>query len=201
MADRAAVELPTTAVDGLSTIELGLEDVPLLQRFFDQNPAYFLSVQGEPAGPGEAHEEIAGLPPAGWAFTKKWVIGYVDADGRLAAMGEVITDLLAPGVWHIGLFIVATARHGGGEARALAAELEAWARANGADWLRLGVVEGNARAERFWASRGFVPLRTRGGCQMGSRTNVICTMVKPLDGGSLSRYLELVERDRPDPAA
>jgi len=158
-------------------------------------------VQGEPAGPAEAHEELVGLPPTGWAFTKKWVIGYVDADGRLAAMAEVITDLLATGVWHIGLFIVATARHGGGEARALVAELEAWARASGADWLRLGVVEGNVRAERFWASRGFVPMRTRGGHRMGSRTNVICTMVKPLNGGSLARYLELVERDRPDPAA
>jgi len=201
MSAPAAVRLPTTAVDGLASVALGLDDAPRLQRFFDDNPAYFLAVQGEPAGPGEAREELVGLPPAGWAFTKKWVIGWVDADGRLAAMAEIITDLLAPGVWHIGLFIVATARHGRGEAQALAAELEGWARANGADWLRLGVVEGNVRAERFWASRGFVRVRTRGGWRMGSRTNVICTMVKPLDGGSLARYLELVERDRPDPAA
>ena len=192
---------PTTAVAGLATVERGLADAPRLQRFFDENPACFLAVQGEPAGPAEAHEELVGPPPTGWAFTKKWVIGYVVADGRLAAMAEVITDLLATGVWHIGLFIVATARHGGGEARALVAELEAWARASGADWLRLGVVEGNVRAERFWASRGFVPMRTRGGHRMGSRTNVICTMVKPLNGGSLARYLELVERDRPDPAS
>jgi GNAT superfamily N-acetyltransferase len=201
MTDRMPVPLPTTAVAGLDTVELGMADAPRLQRFFDENPAYFLAVQGEPAGPAVAHEELVGLPPAGWAFTKKWVIGHVDADGRLAAMAEVITDLLATGVWHIGLFIVATTRHGGGEARALVAELEAWARASGADWLRLGVVEGNVRAERFWASRGFAPLRTRGGYRMGSRTNAIRTMVKPLNGGSLARYLDLVERDRPDPAA
>ena len=201
MTDRTTVPLPAAAVAGLAIVELGLADAPLLQRFFDDNPAYFLAVQGEPAGPGEAHEELAGLPPTGWAFTKKWVIGYVDADGRLAAMAEVITDLLAPDVWHIGLFIVASARHGQGLAQTLIDELEAWARAQGADWMRLGVVEGNARAERFWASRGYVPVRARGGYRMGSRTNVICTMVKPLNGGSLARYLELVERDRPDPAA
>jgi GNAT superfamily N-acetyltransferase len=201
MTDRTTVPLPATAVAGLATVELGLADAPLLQRFFDDNPAYFLAVQGEPAGPGEAHEELAGLPPAGWAFTKKWVIGYLDADARLAAMAEVITDLLAPGVWHIGLFIVASARHGQGLAQALVDELEAWARDHGAGWMRLGVVEGNVRAERFWASRGYAPVRTRGGYRMGSRVNVICTMVKPLDGGSLARYLELVERDRPDPAA
>ena len=201
MTDHAPVQFPGTAVDGLATMELGLADAPLLQRFFDENPAYFLAVQGEPAGPAEAHEEIASLPPPGWPYTKKWLVGYVDADGRLAAMAEVIADLLAPGVWHIGLFIVATQRHGRGDARALHGELEAWARANGADWLRLGVVEGNTRAERFWASRAFTRVRIRGGYRMGPRTNVICTMVKPLGGGTLAQYLELVERDRPDPVA
>ena len=140
---------PTTAVAGLATVERGLADAPRLQRFFDENPACFLAVQGEPAGPAAAHEELVGLPPAGRAFTKKWGIGHVGADGRLAAMAEVITDLLATGVWHIGLFIVATARHGGGEARALVAELEAWARASGADWLRPGVVEGNGARRAF----------------------------------------------------
>jgi GNAT superfamily N-acetyltransferase len=199
--DRATASLPATAVAGLATVELGLADAPLLQRFFDDNPAYFLAVQGAPARPGQAREELAGLPPAGWAFTRKWVVGYLDADGRLAAMAEVIADLLAPGVWHVGLFIVASARHGQGLARTLVDELEAWARAHGADWMRLGVVEGNTRAERFWASRGYARVRTRGGHRMGTRVNVICTMAKPLNGGSLARYLELMERDRPDPAA
>ena len=199
MTDRTAVPLPATAVAGLATVELGLADAPLLQRFFDDNPAYFLAVQGEPAGPGEAREEIVGLPPAGWAFTKKWVIGFVDDLGRLAAMAEVITDLLAPGVWHIGLFIVASERHGQGLAQVLVDELEAWARAHGGGWMRLGVVEDNVRAERFWASRGYVPVRTRGGYRMGSRVNVIRTMVKPLAGGTLAAYLDRVERDRPGP--
>jgi GNAT superfamily N-acetyltransferase len=196
MAVSEQAALPTTAVVGLTTVELGPADVPLLQRFFDENPAYFLAVQGEPAGPGEAHEEIHGVLPLEFPFTKKWLIGYVDEDGRLAAMANVISDLLAPGVWHIGLFIVATSRHGRGVAQTLLDELEAWARACGADWLRLGVVEGNTRAERFWASRGFIAVRRRGGYRMGRRTNVVCTMFKPLTGGTLAQYLELVERDR-----
>jgi len=197
--DRAA-SLPSTALAGLSVVELGVADAPLLQRFFDDNPAYFLAVQGEPAGPAEAREELAGLPPDGWPYTRKCVIGWRDADGGLAAMAEVITDLLAPGVWHIGLFIVATARHGGGAARTLVDELEAWARASGARWLRLGVVVGNTRAERFWTARGFVAMRTRGGYRMGSRENVICTMAKPIAEEDLVRYLALVERDRPESA-
>ena len=201
MAGSGHAALPTTAVVGLTSVELGPFEVPLLQRFFDDNPAYFLAVQGEPAGPAEAHEEIHGVPPPEWPFTKKWLVGYVDEDGRLAAMANVISDLFAPGVWHIGLFIVASTRHGQGVAQALVDELEAWTRACGADWLRLGVVQGNTRAERFWISRGFTAVRLRGGYRMGLRTNIVCTMFKPLTGGTLAQYLALVERDRQDAAA
>ena len=198
MSARPAPDLPATAVAGLEVVALERADAPLLQRFFDDNPAYFLAVQGAPAGPDEARAELEGTPPAGWPYTRQSAIGWRQADGELGAMAEVIGDLLAPGVWHIGLFIVATARHGGGQARALVDELQAWARAGGARWLRLGVVVGNTRAERFWARCGFVPVRTRGGYRMGSRENAICTMVKPLGGGDLADYLDLVERDRPE---
>ena len=190
---------PSTALPGLRVVELGLADEARLQAFFDANPAYFLAVQGVPAGPREAHAELTSQLPAGWPFTRKWTFGWVDADGRLAALAELVSDLLAPGVWHIGLFIVETARHGGGDATALYGELEDWARRSGAAWMRLGVVEGNDRAERFWTARGYVVLRSRGGGVMGSRTNVIRTMFKPLGDGSREAYLALVARDRPDP--
>jgi len=198
MSPRPPVCLPATTVAGLAAREIGAADAPLLQRFFDENAAYFMAVQGAPAGPTEARDEIASLPPAGWPFTRKWLVGYVEKSGRLAAIAHAITDLFVPGVWHIGLFIVASSRHGSGDAQALVGELEAWGRDSGAEWMRLGVVAGNVRAERFWASRGYVSLRTRGGIVMGSQTNVIRTMVKPLAGGDLASYLGLVERDRAD---
>jgi GNAT superfamily N-acetyltransferase len=171
----------------------------LLQRFFDANPAYFVAIQGEPAGPNEAHEEIHGELPAGWSFTRKWVIGYVDAAGSLNAMANIVSDLLAPGVWHIGTFIVATSRHGTGDAQALYRGLEQWARANGADWLRLGVVVGNTRAERFWRSEGYSETRTRDGVRFGSQARTVRVMFKPLAGGTLAEYLSIIARDRPEP--
>jgi len=194
----SAPNLPPSPIAALRTIELEPGDESLLQRFFDENPAYFIAVHGEPAGPDEAHEEIHGLPPAGWSFTKKWLIGYVDAAGSLVAMANVITDLLAEGVWHIGLFIVASTRHGGGDAQRLHDGLERWAAGHGARWLRLGVVQGNARAERFWQSMGYTQVRTREGVAMGKLTNTLCVMVKPLGGHSVQAFLSLVPRDRPE---
>ncbi|MCX7239607.1 MAG: GNAT family N-acetyltransferase [Burkholderiales bacterium] len=190
--------LPTSPLAGICAIELDAMSEPLLQRFFEANPAYFLAVQGEPARPGAAREEIHEPLPAGWSFTRKWLIGYVDTASSLIAIANVVSDLLATGVWHVGTFIVATERHGKGEAQVLFASVERWARDNGAQWLRLGVVAGNARAQRFWHSQGFTQVRTREGMQFGSLTQTVLVMYKPLAGGTPAEYLSLVPRDQPD---
>jgi len=169
----------------LAAVELGPQDEARLQRFFDANPEYFLAIQGEPAAAHEAREELASEPPAGWTYTRRWLLGWAEADGTLAAMAHVVSDLLVRHVWHIGLFIVATGRHGTGDAQR-----------GGAHWLRLGVVRGNLRAERFWTARGYVETRTREGVQVGKQTNTVRVMVKPLAGGTVEEYLALVPRDR-----
>src|SRR5262249_37289211 len=102
--------------------------------------------------------------------------------------------------WHIGLFIVATSRHGTGDADAVYRSLESWASSNGARWLRLGVVLGNERAERFWIRYRFVETRTRAGVVMGKLTNTIRVMGKALAGEPMEHYLTLVPRDHPDAA-
>jgi len=90
------------------------------------------------------------------------------------------------------------AARGSGLARSLFDRVERWAIAGGATWLRLGVVTGNARAERFWSSAGFVEVRRREGVAMGAKVNTVRVMVKPLAGGTLADYLARVARDRPD---
>jgi len=187
------------AAGAFCVVELDDADIPELQRFFAANPDYFLAVNGQPAADDEAYEELHGALPSGWPHTKKWILGFVDASGALAGMANVVSDLLATGIWHIGLFMVATGLHGSGAARSLHQQLERWVRGQGAQWLRLGVVEGNARAERFWTRCGYVEVRKRHGMAMGRRVNTVRVMVKPLAGRSLPDYLALVERDRPEP--
>lgn len=190
--------LPSASLPGLRTIEITSEYEQQLQRFFNANPQYFLSVNGESARPNEAREEIDSELPSGWSFTKKWLVGYMDAEDSFVAFANIVSDLLAVGVWHIGMFIVETSRHGTGDAQALYRGLETWAVSNGASWLRLGVVKGNGRAERFWEALGFIEVRTRTGIEMGKLTNTLRVMIKPLANGSIQQYLSLVERDRPE---
>jgi GNAT superfamily N-acetyltransferase len=193
------VDLPVSPLPNLTVIDLLCDSESVLQQFFEENPLYFVCVYGTPAPATEAHEEVHGEVPTGWAFTHKYVFGYEEPSGKLVAMGNVISDLLARGVWHIGTFIVATTRHGTGDARILYASIEQWCKRGGARWIRLGVVEGNTRAEAFWARCGYTQVAKREGIVMGQRTNVILVMAKPLFGQSLGEYYSLVERDRPAP--
>lgn len=185
--------------DRFRAIALSPGDAPSLQAFLDANPEYFLAVTGAPALPTEAHDEIATPPPADFAWTDRWVMAFRDADDVTVAMANVTSDLPAPDVWHIGLFIVATRLFGTGVAAELHAALVDWARARGARWMRLGVVQGNARAEGFWRREGYVETRVRDGIAMGARVNSVRVMVRPLDGGRVDDYLAVVARDRPDP--
>ncbi len=177
--------------------ELGAGDEAELQHFFEQAPDYFIAVNGEPATPTEAHDELQNQLPPGWRCSRIYWLGYRGAHGQLVAVVNIAVDLLAQGVWHIGLLLVGSRWHGSGLAQHLHADLERWAIENGAQWLRLTVVVGNIRAERFWPRLGYVPVRTRDGVAMGRQVNRVSIQIKTLAGGRVEDYLALVERDRP----
>lgn len=191
-------DLPDAALPDLRVAELGAGDAPLVQAFYDANPAYFVAVSGQPAQAGDGAENLASLPPAGFTWSRRWYLGWIDATGHLAAVADVTADLLAARVWHVGLFIVQTRRHGTGDAQALYAAIEHWARGHGARWMRLGVVQGNARAEAFWERCGYAQARMRTGVRFGEAVRDVRVMVKPLDGASIDEYVALVARDRPE---
>jgi GNAT superfamily N-acetyltransferase len=179
-------------------VEVTAADVPELQRFFEANPEYHLAVTGEAPALHEGQKEFELAPPAGWPFEKRWLLAFVAKDGTWIGVGDVISNLFVPGVWHVGLFMVATSLRGSGAARSLYYALESWMRGSGARWLRLGVVEGNARAERFWESAGYTEVRKRNDVQMGKQFNTLRVMVKPLGAEPLAQYLAAIARDRPE---
>jgi GNAT superfamily N-acetyltransferase len=184
---------------GFRAIEMGEADIPALQRFFEENPEYFLAISGEGPHSEQGREEFEELPPPDLPYDRKWTIRFVDAGGGMLAFATVVSQLPAPGVWHVALFVVATRLHGSGVAKSFYVALEEWARRNGASWMRLGVVVGNARAERFWERMGYRESRRREGVKAGRRVNTVRIMLKPLGGESLGDYLARVPRDRPGP--
>src|SRR5436190_24271452 len=83
--------------------EITAGDLPELQRFYEANPEYHVLVTGGAPSPNAAQETFDARPPDGWQFKRKWSIAFRDERGAMAAMADVIEDLLAEHVWHIGL--------------------------------------------------------------------------------------------------
>ncbi|WP_428503210.1 N-acetyltransferase family protein [Roseateles sp.] len=189
----------------LACRELIAADIPAVQRFLDANPEYFWTVGDEAPRPDEAQQEFDELPPPELSYRRVRHFG-IDAEGEAAMVGygSLLEDMVAEGVCHLGLFIIATARHGQGDAARAYQGLEDWARRAGARWMRLGVVVGNQRGERFWERQGFVELRRREGVPAGRRINSLRVLLKPLAAGQerdseIQDYLARVARDRPEP--
>ena len=189
---------PRPSLFGGAAFELTELDAGQLQAFLDANPEYFLVVGDLPPSGDEAQKAFRDLPPPHLKFNGRWLIGFTDDTGRLIGMASVLSDFLVPHVWHVGLFIVATALHGSGTAAALYQSLEDWMKAHGAAWVRLGVVLGNEKGERFWQKVGYTEVRKRFNVPAGERRNTVLVLVKPLAGGEIGDYLQLVERDRPE---
>jgi len=192
--------VPLFRCGNFTAVELEQRDVPDLQRFYERNPAYFALVMGAPPAPDEAARDFAQLPPEGWAFTRKWMIGFRAVDGMLVACADLLQDLFAPGIWHVGFFAVGERLHGTGVGAALYAHLEAWMRTQGARWLRLGVVRGNVRGEGFWTKVGYIDVIERRDYEIGLLRHTLRVMVKPLAGETLEAYRALVPRDAATPA-
>lgn len=187
------------AVEGLCQArELRREELPALQAFFDTNPEYFQTINGRLAKPDEAAQEFDDLPPPHLRFGRRWVLGFFEPSGAIAGLTVVLGDFSVPGVWHVSLFMLASSLHGRGQGQAAYRALEDWMSVQGAQWLRLGAVLGNAKAERFWGRQGFTELRQRHGIDTGGRLNTVRVYAKPLRAGAvLDDYLRLMPRDHP----
>jgi len=169
-----------------------------LQAFYEANPEYYQITHGHAPAPDAALQGFDFRPPADMPYTAlpMWLIRERHT-GRVIGEVSVATDLLAPGVTHLGFFMVATSRHGSGFAAEIHASYEAWAIGQGARWLRLGVVAAHERAHRFWLRQGYVEVCQRHDYVLGDLSHTLRVMVKPLASNTLDAYFAAVPRDRP----
>jgi len=178
------------------------DDIPALQVFLETNPAYTRLVEGREVASDAAATEFDDEPPAAFAFDRRWLLLVRErASGELVGVIDLVKDLLAPGIWNVGLFLIAERLHGSGVAAELHAALQHWMHGQGARWLRLNVVDRNLRGARFWRRQGYTFICPREWAAPSGRVNTVWTLVKPLAGESLAGYLGAQTRDtlQPEP--
>ena len=162
---------------------LAPEDMPALQALLERSADYFYLVEGQPPKPDDAIILAQDCPP-GWNLDDKFLIGINDLAGQLIAVIEGLRGYPRQGIYWIGLMLVDPPQRGQGLGMRIMAGFEQWARSQGAKQIRLGVVEENTHAMRFWQRCGFKPYSKSGPVPMGQKNHVIYRLKKKIASSS-----------------
>ncbi|MNY20851.1 putative acetyltransferase [compost metagenome] len=167
---------PPSQLASFRTIRLSLADAPRLQPLLEACEDYFLMITGEGAGPQEAESELASLPP-GKTLDEKFFIGLQKPEGNLVGVLDVVKDYPEPGIWYLGLLLLHPRERAKGLGASLHAQLCENLREHGGRAIRLGVLEQNEKALRFWERMGYRELER-----------------KPFKAGSLPHTVRVLQR-------
>ena len=140
--------------NGCRLRQLSENDAEAVQSLLGQCGDYFRLHEGGSVPPNAAAELFTELPP-GKLQKDKFVFGVEKPDGTLAGVVDFVRNFPEPGVWMLGLLLLAPGERGRGMGRAVHTELVQWAKALGARSVRIGVIEENRGGARFWDSLGY----------------------------------------------
>jgi len=133
--------------------------VDVLQALLEASPGYHRLVDGTPAGPTAASDQIADAE----ADPDRRLLLLWPRDGALAAgVVDLQIHWPEPGAAHVRLLLLRESLHGRGLGREAAAGLEEALRQEGFRALRLSVTVENGGARAFWERVGFAPVERSG---------------------------------------
>ncbi len=159
---RAAIDYETGAeasldIDALSTdyeVEKITEaDITKVYNLCRANRRYYRYAKTEPTKRNLT--EVISEMPEGTEPSQKHFLGFYDAEEKLVAILDLITDYPQAGSAFIGWFMVSAELQGQGIGSQIFADIRASLQAQGFTELSLGVIKENEPAIEFWEKQGF----------------------------------------------
>jgi len=160
---------------------LGDADAPALQRLFDRCGDYFDLLEGSPARPDAAREELRDGPPERVPHDL-FAFGIDGGQGELAGYIGALRHHRRPNQWYLGFLLLDPAWRGRGVGSTAYWAFQHWIVAQGADSLQLAVLAENGRGRRFWQSLGFGSPRSYPPRPIGLKRHVLIEYEKDLRG-------------------
>ena len=160
---RAAIDYENSAEGTLDTDALSTDydvrritegDITAVYDLCRANRRYYRYMKTEPTKRNLT--EVISEMPEGTDAAQKNFLGFYDADGKLVAILDLITDYPQAGSAFIGWFMVEAELQGQGIGSQIFADIRASLEAQGYTELALGVIKENEPAIEFWEKQGFV---------------------------------------------
>ena len=120
------------------------------------------------------HDILFGLPPDK-ELEDKFVFGVYTENNYLIAVIDLIKDYKNPGEWTMGLMMIDPNERGKGLGKILNDYVKTWVSESQGKLLRIGVVEENYRAYKFWREVGYEETN-RVKAKYGNKEHVVIVM-------------------------
>ncbi len=150
-----------------------------LQALFEHCADYALIVEGGAVSPHAAQEAMQETPP-GRSLADKYLFGVWHQQNQLVGVLEGMRNYPEESIYWIGLLLLDPAVRGQGLGRRLVQRFGAWAQAQGATALMLGVVADNHPAFAFWQRQGFELVRVSEPRAFGKKMQTVSVLRKAL---------------------
>jgi GNAT superfamily N-acetyltransferase len=154
--------------------KLSIEDSGEVQRLCERCSDFYMLTEGGPPQRNEGYNILTELPPKK-ELKDKFVFGIYDDECCLIAVIDLVRDYKAKNEWMLGLFMIDPCERGKGLGKRLHEFTKQWVSSSQGDKLRIGVVEDNLNALKFWSGLGYTEI-DRVKLTLGSKVNTIIVM-------------------------
>lgn len=141
-------------VENLTIKNLPLDDVPNLQKLFEESKDYSKLIEGRLPRPNDAQDLLLALPD-GKSLKDKFVLGVYEED-ILVGVIDLVKDYPEQNMWFIGLLLLSPQYRNKGFGSKIYCKLrEELITLENAKAIRISVAEQNSNALNFWRKLGF----------------------------------------------
>lgn len=170
--------LPLFNIPGYEVKYLTSDNIPIVDQLVSECSDYYMIVNGTEPAFEDTLEILNDLPP-GKVKEDKLVIGIFNQN-KLSALADVIKNYPCQDCWWIGLLLVTPAERRAGLGSRIYHALEKWTADLTAKEIRLGVVEKNEKAIKFWSVLGFNVIEKRPPVKFGLLEHNVLVMKRTL---------------------
>lgn len=154
-------------------------DETTVQDLCERCSDFSLLIEGRLPEKSAGHDILFDLPP-NKGLEDKYVIGvYKKENDLLIAVIDLIKDYKVSGEWTLGLLMIDPNERGHGLGRTLQAFIKTQVLAHQGSMMRIGVVEENHRAYKFWREMGYAEV-DRVKMTLGIKEHSVIVMNLPL---------------------
>lgn len=142
-------------IEGCKVTILDESHVFDIQNLCERCKEYFILDQGTGPSINVGKEILEALPPQ-LSQSEKYLLGIYNNEKQITAMVDLLKNYPTMNEWMLGLMLIDPEERGLGLGKVIHESLSNWIKYQNGEKIRIGILDNNHRAIKFWSKIGYV---------------------------------------------